>query len=330
MADNATVSQSVQIGLEATWGTKVPATKILKSMMVDLDPSLETDPFFPNGNVVPSSNAVIRETVEGDISGVLTYTEILYLYTMLFGPTTPTLVATSTGAYDWEWEIMGNDLLVPKSATIEKGSSVYAVDVPGVTLTGFNIGWSRTDRIEVGASLIGQKLEKGNAMTNIAVAPTVPIVRVLPQQISFYTADTFAGLDAATAMARAFEAGIDFSSMFSGVWPMNRATPNMDGVVPTQMESESSALLMVNAASLAFLDTAQAGDRVYTRVEAVGPEIETGFNYEHVVDLTTEVKDLDTFDDHDGIYAIPWTFQPVDDGTNPFLKIRVRTSLSAL
>lgn len=330
MADNATVSQKVQIGLEAVWGTAVPATKELKSMMVDFDPSLETDPFVPNGNIVPSSNAVIRETVEGEISGVLTYTEVVYLYTMLFGAATITAVPTATATWDWEWEINENTLIVPKSATIEKGSSVYAMEVPGCTATGFNLAWSRTDRIEVGASFIGKQLVKGTSLTAIGANPTVEIVRVLPQHVSFYTAATWAGLDGATAMARAFEAGLDLSNMFAGVWPMNRATPNMDGVVPTAIDAESSALLMVNAASMAFLDSAAAGDRVYTRIEAVGSEIEAGFNYEHVVDLTTEVKDLDSFDDHEGVYAIPWTFQPVGDGTNPFMKIRVRNGLSAL
>jgi hypothetical protein len=326
MGNNPFVNQAVQIGVESTWGTTVPTTKILKSMTVDFDPNVETDPFSPNGNIFPTSNSVVKEFLDAEVSGVLTYTEIVYLYSMLFGPAT--ISPSGTTAKTWKWTINGATLLNPKSMTVESGNSVYAIKAGGFVGTGFNINWSRSDRIEIGAALIAKAVQMGVALTPANSA--VEIVRVMPQQISYYLANTWAGLSGATPKLRAFEASIDFSNMFAGVWPMNAATPDMDGIVPTAIESESSATMMVNAEGMSPFADLRAGNRVYQRIKAEGPLIEGAIKYAHQVDMTTEVKDVDSFEDSDGVYAVPWTFQPVDDGTNPVIEISVTNKLAAL
>jgi hypothetical protein len=329
MPDNATLNQALQIGMQSVFNTPVPATKVMKSFGIDLGPHIETDTYFPNGNIFPTSSGLIQEWTEGDLSGVLTYTEVVYPLSALLGPATITTPGGATTAKEWEWAPAANAVLNPVLMTVEKGSSVYAVNVPDALLTGFNIGWSRTDRIEIGGSVMGKRLTKGATLTAIGANPTVEIVRVMPPQIDVFYDASYAGLGT-TKQLRAFSAGISLDDLYGAVWPMNSALTGHDGYIPQQPSSESTMQLMADAAGLAFLDSVRAGDTGYLRIKATGPIIEAAIAYEFTVDMAVQVSDVGTFEDSNGVYAIPWTFQPVDDGTNPPLAIRVVNTLAAL
>lgn len=329
MPDNATLNQTVQLGFEGTYGVDVAATKRMQAMGLDLDVQLNTDTYFPPGHIFPTSAAIIQEWTEADLSGILTYTEVVYPLSMLLGPATITTPAGGTTSRKWVWAPAANAVLTPVSASVEKGSSVYASDFQGAVLTGFNIGWNRTDRIEIGGSVYGKRLNKGVAMTTIGANPTVPLIRVLPPQIDVYVDTTFAGLGT-TKQLRAFESGISFDNFYGSVWPLNSAITGHDGMIPTQPDSASNMLLMADAAGMAFLDNARAGTTVYVRIKATGPIIETTIPYLFQVDFAAQIADVDAFSDSDGIYAVPWSFQPIFDGVNPPVTFTVQNTQLAL
>lgn len=330
MPDNATLNQRVQIGVESTWGTAVAATKRLQSVTVDVDPQVESDAFTPNGNLFPTSNSLTQEWVEGSVSGILTYTEVVYLLSAALGPATITTPGGGTNSRQWKWSVLGNAELAPKSLTVEKGSATYGTRFAGGLMTGLNFGWSRTDRIEVGGSLMGKAITAGHTMTTISSNATVEIVRVLPQQVSVYNSATWAGLSSASAYTRAFEAGFSLDSLFAPVWPLNAAVTGHDGYVGTAPDAESSLLMMVDATSMGMLSTLRTGGTTYLRIESIGAVIEGAIPYTFRLDMAVQVKDMDAFTDHDGIYAIPMTFQPIDDGTNPTMEITVINKQTAL
>ena len=93
-------------------------------------------------------------------------------------------------------------------------------------------------------------------------------------------------------------------------------------------------MFMADANGLAFLDNTRAGQTVYVKFLATGPTIDTvgatTFKHEFELIMPVEVKGVDAFENADGVYAIPWTFQPVDDGTNPPLRFRLRNKMTAL
>lgn len=329
MPTNPSNAQNVQIGVQPDFATSAVATKILKSMMANFDVQLETDAFFPNGNIFPTSNDVIQEWTEAEVEGILTFTEIVYLLTAALGPATITTPAGGTNSRQWKWTIAGNALLNPSFLSVEKGNSVYALRSSGMACTGFNFGYSRKDRIEVGGSLYGKPVELGYSMTNIVSAPTVELVRVLPQMMDWYSDTTFAGLGTSQIM-KAYEAGISLDGLFDGVWPMRSSLASHDGLVAKQIESESSLLLEADAAGLAFLTNARQSETRYIRGKATGRTIEAAIKYLFQVDMSVQVKDVDTFEDADGPYAIPVTFQPIDDGTNPVVTITVINKQLAL
>ena len=330
MSENPSYNQILQGGVETTLFTAVAATKRFRSFGIEVDPQVEVDEYTPDGNLFPSSQALTQEWTEGDMSGILTFTEIVYALTNAFGPATISTPGGGTLSRDWKWTIQPNSLLVPKGFTYEKGNSVYAVRIVGAIMNALNIAWKRTDRIEIGGSVLAKAIVLGHTMTTIGASPTVPLLRVLPQMITVKTATTWGGLTAASALTRAFEAEISLDGFFNPIWPLNAAASGHDGYVPVKPDSDFSLQLMANSTGMAFLTNLRNGDLVYNRVEAVGPIIEAAIPYKIRVDVSSQVKDVDSFDDNDGLYVIPYTFSPIDDGTNPALEITVTNNLSAL
>jgi hypothetical protein len=341
MPDVAEQGLRLQLGLEVTPNVPVAATKRIRSFGLNFDPQLETDQFFPDGNFVPSGSSLIQEWTEGEVTGVLTYTESIYAMLMAFGdPTTavaaPTIGAdTSLLARDWLWAPQAQALLTPRTATVERGSTVYGTRVAAGVLTGLSFEWTRTDRIELKGAFMGTSIIKPHVMTVIAANATVPLHRVLPTQIDVFIDDTYTAIDGLTPtkMLRTFQGNFSIENLYGGIWAVNSAFPSYDGIVPKQPDTEAGMMFMANADGLQFLDTARAGQTKYMKMRATGPIIDVvgATTFRHLFELTMpiEIKDVDAFEGNEGVYAIPWTFQPIDDGVNPPIKIRMRNTLLA-
>lgn len=342
MPDVAAQGLRLQLGMETTYNTPVAATKRLRAMAIDLAPQLETDQMYPSGSWAPSSSSLIQEWVEGDLSGVVTYTEFIYALAMALGDPTSAVAAPTVGAdtsvlaRDWIWAPAAQNQIVPRSATLERGSSVYGVRVGGVVLPEFSFSWSRTERVELKGKILATQLLKPFTPTTIASNATVPLLRVLPGQIDIFVDSTYAAVAGASATKalRTFKGSFSLSDLFTGVWAVNSALPSFDGVVANQASSEAMLMFMADANGLAFLDNTRAGQTVYVKMKATGPAIDTvgatTFKNEFELIMPVEVKSVDAFENNDGVYAIPWTFQPVDDGTNAPLSFRLRNALTAL
>lgn len=343
MTDVASQGLRLQLGMETTFNTPVAATKRLRAMALDLAPNLETDQFFASGAWAPSSSSLIREWVEGDITGVLTYTEFVYLLHMALGDPTTAVAAPTEGAdtsvlaRDWIFGPLATDQLIPASATLERGSSVYGVRVGGVVVPQFSFSWSRTDRIEVKGKILGTQLLKPHTPTVLSgPSSIVPMDRVLPGQIDIFVDSTWAAAagSSATKQLRTFSGEFSLSDLFAAIWPVNSALPSSDGIVSQEASSEASMMFMADANGLAFLDNTRAGQTVYVKFLAKGPTIDTvgatTFRHEFELIMPVEVKSVDAFENNEGVYAIPWTFQPVDDGINPPARFRLRNKMTAL
>jgi hypothetical protein len=329
MPDNGTINNYLQMGMESTFGVQVPATKRAQSFGLDIDLQVNTDSYAPGGYLFPTDTGIIQEWVEASLSGILTYTEVVYPLSMMLGAATITTPAGGTTSRKWVYAPSANGIITPLSATFEKGSSVYAVKFGGGVVTGLNFGWTRKDKLEIGGSVLGKAVTAGASMTTIASNATVPLVRALPPQVDVYVDTTFAGLGT-TKQLRAFEAGISFDNMFGAVWPLNSANTGHDGVIPTMPDTKSNMLLQADTAGMAFLANVRANTTVYVRIKATGPIIESAIPYLFQVDFAARVSDVDAFSDSDGIYGIPWSFQPIYDGVNPPITITIQNTQIAL
>jgi hypothetical protein len=80
MPERASIFQVAQLGVEATAGTGVAANKLLQTMSLEMGPKLDVSIFRPQGIKYATISALNREWVEGKLSGMMNYTEIVYLF----------------------------------------------------------------------------------------------------------------------------------------------------------------------------------------------------------------------------------------------------------
>jgi hypothetical protein len=77
--ERATVYEGVQIGVETTPGTAVPANKRLLGLDIDFDSMTDIKPYRPQGNKFFTTQQVGKEFTSGRIQGVLCFNDLLYL-----------------------------------------------------------------------------------------------------------------------------------------------------------------------------------------------------------------------------------------------------------
>src|SRR5688500_10965061 len=102
MPERSALAQGVQVGVEATPGTNVAADK--KFVSIGIEPSMQIDMqrFRPMGQKYASILVPGKEWVEADISGVGSYTELIYLCaSCLASPAAPTTVDVTARQWDF-------------------------------------------------------------------------------------------------------------------------------------------------------------------------------------------------------------------------------------
>lgn len=312
MPERATKNQRLQFGYEANYDTGATVNRRLLALTVDLDPQAERTRNMAQGYNFPSSTTMGKDFTEGDIGGALVFDELQDILQMALGAVTPTAMAPAT-AQSWVWNLPLSGDITPKSAKLEKGDTGSAESVTGVVVTDLDFSWDR-EGFEVGGSIMGTKLNESATLTTAGVT-TRPQVALDPGKIGMFIDTSTAGLGT-TRMLRAFEGGFSFGGLFGQIWPLNETKPSYDGIISLAPDSESTVTLMADAAGKALLTSLRAGDRRYLRWRVLGPQIGVGpATYLFQIDLAIEVVDVDSFDDSDGIYAIPFTFAIMADET---------------
>lgn len=328
MAERSALNQSVQIGVESVSGTPVAASRRLQAIGIEPSPEVEMDEFRPMGQKYRAITTLGKEWVTADIAGRGSYTELVYLLSSVVG----TAVVTNPGAalaYNWQFLPESFDDDVPRTFTVEHGSSVRADRFSYGIVTEFGMTFNRTN-IEVSGSMMGRALEDGIVLTG---APSsVDLVPIIPTQVSVYMDDTFAGLGS-TKMTRAISAEFNLGSRFAGVWILDAANPQYVNHIETEPDLTMGMVLQADANGMALLETMRSGDTKFIRIEAEGPvdSIESGARYTFTLDMAAKVSDTQGFSDEDGVYAVGFDFVGVhDDPWGQAYEFNLLNTLSAL
>lgn len=327
MPERSSLTQGVQIGVEVTPGIGVSASKSLQALSIALTPQIETNRFRPMGSKVDTLVTPGKDWAQGDLSGQLTYDEIVYPLSSVL--TTSATVATSgTTGKLWTFTPSANTEDTPKTFTIEQGGAVRAHKVTGGIITDFGIKVSR-DSAELSGTLMAQAFADGITMT--ATPTSVPLVPVLPKDFSVYIDPTSTALGN-SKMLRLFESELSIGGRYGPVWPLNAALPSYAGTVETEPDFTLRVLCEADASGMAFLATIRAGSTVFVRTEAIGGVIGAGpATYKYTQDVAMKFESVDKLDDTDGIYTIELTGRLVYDATwGKFLTIGVVNSTAAL
>lgn len=139
MPERSSITQTVQIGKEATEGTAVAALTRLASLSIETGINLNFSKFRAAGKRYPQLVTPGKRWTGLTGSGKLTYTEILYLFASVLEDVTPTTPGGGTLAREWLFEQSTTTEETTATYTIQQGSGVRAHQAAGGFLSGFTV-----------------------------------------------------------------------------------------------------------------------------------------------------------------------------------------------
>lgn len=314
MTEEIAATKRAQIGLEATPGTAATIKTKFNSLDLSLSANPELTSIKPRGSRFATGSYMKREWGKIALSGMLDYNEIAYVLDSAHHKTTASGESTAK-TRQYKPSTGGQD--THATYTVENGDAGRAIRGVYGLITQYKLSMSRKNDGSISGSGITRALEDDVAFTTSGVtAPAQALI--LPTHWSVYQADTYAGLSTASELKRVFQVGIESPEMAGNIWPMKRSVNSFDGVVDKSMQNFLFRVLMAaDDEGMAFLTAMRAQNgRKYIKVEAIGEEISTGVSYTLRYSAPIDVKGMSEFKDEDGVYAVEWQLEAVDDGSN--------------
>lgn len=327
MAERSSLNQTVQIGVEATPGTSVAASKKLRSIGIEPTITGEGDNFRPAGDKFVAFSSLGKEWSEATITGRGTYTELAYLLASVVNFAAP---VTTTGVTTWTFTPGNQASDTPKTFTVEHGSSVRADKFTYGLVTELGMSFSRSS-VEISGSMIGKALTDGITMTG---APTsTALVPILPVQVSVYLDTTFAGIGT-TKLTRAISAEWSLGSRFAPVWVLDAAQPSFVNHIESEPDLTCTLTVQADTVGMGYLTQYRDKSTLFLRIEAIGPNIPASTPttpYKLWIDMPVKISETGGFQDADGVYAIQYTLTGVYDTTaGNALSIKLINDVTAL
>jgi hypothetical protein len=165
---NATRLVRLQLGQESTWGTPATATAILNGVQPTptITPAVKSVIFDEQlGSLVPAYHqAQVELGGSFDMKGYVTYEDILYLLSGVYGLPTP------AGSYTWTFTIPSTTAWTPVSYTMELGisGSSTATKLVGGLFQDWSITGSEAKELTFTAKGFGQSVSYGVTPTSLS------------------------------------------------------------------------------------------------------------------------------------------------------------------
>lgn len=330
MVDIATVNNRTQIGVESTKGTAVAATKILTATQIVPAIQVTTNPFRPSGYKYNTLVIKGKEWSESGMTGVLTYTEPVYILSSLIGDAVITTPGGGTLSRNWQFIPVSAGADTQNTFTVEYGSTTRGKRFPYGLVTGFGFTATR-EEVSTTGTLLGQRVEDPFTLTTLTSADEIALIPVQPDQINLYIADTMAGLAGAGAMTRGFQFEFSLTGRNNPIWPLNRTYTSYAGDVEVAPDLSAVITMESDAVGMGLLTKLRASATQYVRFEAVGAIIEGAIPYSFTLDFAGKVSEPGSYEDNDGVEQIAWTLTGVHDSTaGEAFEINIVNTLTAL
>lgn len=332
----AKVNQQVQIGVESTPGTSVPATKLLIAFDWTTGLKPTTRQFRGTGRQYPSASALLTEMSAGKISGPGDFAQLAYVFSSLWGNGTPTLHSPSTTAYDWNWTpgLTGSYAANAKTFTLQVGDPVTDVEQYAfLVFTGFDYAFNRKQEVTIGGEFICQTFTDGVTLT--ASPTTVEQAPMTGAQFNIYLDTTSAGIGT-TLLTDPLKVAYKASNYYAPYWPILRASSSYTNIVDMEKKHELTLTLQANSTAIAFKGSyLETGSRAYVRVQGTGGSIDGAHSINATMthDMACFVADMKEFSVEDDVYAVEYTLIVGEDsawGTGTAQKMTLTNLVSAL
>lgn len=313
--ERATINQRIQIGAESTIGTAVPANKLLEcfDFVFAIDGDIQT--YRPTGRKYISTQEENTEWVSGTLGGTLDYNGVIYPLGGVMGATTPVAHGSSSTAKDWVFTPPVTGSVAPQTYTIMQGDSTHAHSFAYGLFNAFGFKGDRKS-ITVSGTTMGQQLSDGITMTSSPTA--VPLAPVVAKQVSAYL-DSSSGALGTTQLTRFLQVDYTMSGVYQPLWVLNRNTAGFTNHVDLAPTATVKIMLEADTQGMSLLSDLQAGSTQFLRIQAQGAQIASdgpGAVYQmYTHDFAVKIGKPQPYADKDGIFAIEWMCQIVEDPT---------------
>jgi hypothetical protein len=311
MPERASITQAVQVGVEAVPGTNVAANKLLNSMSLGPAVAVDMQRFRPQGQKFASIITPGKEWVTADVSGVGSYSEVIYALACLLKYQAPVQQAATT-AYKWTVDPAARSEDTIKTLTVEQGGAVRAQKFNYGLFNEFGMDFTR-DGVSISGAMFGQRLQDGIVLT--AAPAAVEEKPILPNEIDIFLDTTGAGLGT-TKLTRVLEAGFSVGSRFNPLWTLNSVNSSFAAHVEAEPSAQFRIKMEADAEGMAQLTTMRQGATRFMQIRCTSPDLAgAAIPYSLTINLAGKVSGVGNFEDADGVYAIEWTFDVVYDAT---------------
>lgn len=193
-------------------------------------------------------------------------------------------------------------------------NALPTIGTGGVAVTGtgpFTITFSGASLTAMQQPMIRRKINSltGGTSPDVTFVQTtaggfveLPLVPVLPGQISVYLSDTYATL-ASGKLTRARATKWDIQNRSDAYWVMDAANSSFLGHTESPVNIKTNLELQADSNGMALLSSARAGTGKFMRIEAVGPAIGvTSDVHKLTIDMFVNVSTFGNMSDNDGVY----------------------------
>jgi len=304
----ATLYQGIQIGIEATPGTGVDATKRLVGIDMDLTPEIPIKPRVHAGTKGATGVQKGHQKTDISFNAELDFNLMQYLLTLMYGAAAATTDGTAGIRKISTWNPSALAGITPKTATIEQGSAAGAEKVAFAILNEMKIKFSREEASIEGGGFAGEYLTNQTLTSGLS---EIAIMPVNPSAIGCYVS-----LDGAswTLLEDVLDGEINMSGLWKPVFHKNDTINTFDKVVETQ--PNFGVVMTVEDGSEAddFMTRLSNGTKVWLGIKALGPEIESTKNYEFIMRMPTYVVKPDP-GDKDDVFGSTFSCDLAHDAT---------------
>lgn len=320
MATTSTLNRVTQIGMEVTPGTLVAATK--KLQMIDLqtaaNPTFQSYPGtarrFNVAHALNQQQSVLK------LGGKFNYTEMVYVYSNMYGAATITTPVGATLARNWKWQIPLSGSITRKTWSIEEGDSIAARTMAYGLLSGWGFKADRESEIALSGDGVAYGQTGGATLTgSLSAVPQIPL---LGKHINIYADNTWAGIGG-TQLSKPMQTELKWSKDNDVYWTMNRSNTSFAEHVDMPPAVDLSLMYPNDATAASLMTDALANTTKYVRFEAIGDKIEVGSGgpdqfYTTMIDIPCRITKVDSDADQKGVRVRTFHFTPIEDSTAGF------------
>ena len=321
MADRFTVNQRLQLGVESTSTPGTPVTTGMKLLeCYDWTLGIDGDVKFykPTGHKYDTEQEENTEWVAGTLGGILDYNGVLYPLASVCGSASPVAHGPSVTAKDWIYTPPVTGSATPQTYTAQQGDAVRAHQCAYGIFMDFGYKFTRKD-VSVSGKLMGQALSDGitlgSSPTAVAMAP------VAAKHINLYL-DSSSGALGTTQLTRVLAGDFAFTGVYGPAFFMNRSQLSYTTHVDLAPKAVFKLKMEADANGMAPLSYLQAGTTYWLRVQGLGSAAiatdgtsSTNIYNEFRHDMAIKFNKPSTFADDQGVFAIEWECQVVEDPT---------------